>query len=587
MRELKRIGSYLKKYKLECILAPLFKLLEASFELLVPLVMAAIIDSGTPNNDKEVIFKSGGILVAFALIGFICAVTAQFFSAKLASGFGTALRDDLFEKIMSFSHAEFDILGRDTLITRMSSDTMQIQTSVNIFFRLVLRSPFIVLGAMYMAYVVDKRTGIIFLIVITMLALIVYTLLKQSVKLFRMVQKKLDEILGRSLENLTGVRVIRAFSKQKSEEDKFNNNINELYNVQMKAGNITMLINPLTYAVVNIGVIAILQVGSKDVFNGFITKGQVVALVNYMLQILVELLKIARMVDIMSKSFACARRVEEVFDVESSLADGKLDAIQALNDFKNETPFISFKDVAFKYPLASGMALENINLEVKKGETIGIIGGTGSGKTTLVDLLMRFYDITSGSLKIMDNEIKDYNIESLRKVVAIAEQKSRLFMGTIQSNLEWGKSNPTSEEVLEAITLAQAKDVLDKKSTEGGLLSEVSQAGTNFSGGQKQRLSLARTLITKAQILILDDVSSALDYITDAKLRKALRENLSFATVFMVSQRISSIRSADKIIVMDAGKIVGQGSHKELIKTCEVYREICLSQLSKEEVLDA
>lgn len=584
VRELFSFLKYLKKYKIESILAPLFKLLEASFELFVPIVIADMIDNGISRGDKAYILSRGGILFILAVVGVISAITAQYFSAKLAAGFGTDLRNDIFAKILSLPHSQIDIVGADTLITRMTSDSYQFQTGVNLFFRLVLRSPFIVFGAMYMAMRIDIKAGYIFGITILILGCIASIISRKTVKLYQEVQKKLEMILGRSLENLTGIRVIRAFARQEIEKEKFSKNIQELYQEQIRAGNISILMNPLTYMVVNMGMIALLYTGAIDVSIGNLSQGDVVAFINYMMQILVEILKSIRLVELIVKSIACANRIYEIFTLENTLVDGKIDIQTAYQRYEEKEEFLRFSNVSFSYPLARSNAVENINFSVQKGETIGIIGGTGSGKSTLIHLIPRFYDIKEGEISFLGHNIKEYSLDSLRSMIAVAEQKSRLFGGNIIKNLYWGKENASIEELKQAMEYAQAKDILEKKQDEGGFYAEVSQMGVNFSGGQRQRLALARAFVRKSPILILDDVSSALDFLTDAKLRKVLQEEFKDTTIFIVSQRVSSIRYADQILVMDAGHIVGQGKHKELIKNCVVYREICQSQLSDKEI---
>ena len=561
-----KLVKYLRGYTKESILAPLFKLLEASFELLVPLVMAGIIDHGIAQENTAYIVRMGAVLVGLAIVGLCSAITAQYFSAKAAAGFGTALRDDLFRHILGFSHAETDLLGRDTLTTRMTNDTNQIQAGVNLFFRLVLRSPFIVFGALVMSFSIDVRESLIFVVVIALLAVIVASIMGQTVKMYKQVQKRLDDVLGQTSENLTGVRVIRAFSRQSDEISTYKDRTQNLSDMQIHVGNLSALMNPLTYVVINLGTL---------------TQGEVVALVNYMSQILVELVKVANLIINMSKASACARRVNEVFAIQNSLVDGKEDALQSWDSAKEEA-VICFKDVNFSYPNAGADALEEINFSVNKGQMIGVIGGTGSGKSTLVNLIPRFYDVRQGEVEIAGKNVKEYSLSSLRRLIGIVEQKSRLFKGSIRSNLLWGDEQATDEQMNRAASIAQAAEVINKK--EGRLDEPVRQLGANFSGGQKQRLSITRTLVKKPKVLILDDSSSALDYATDAKLRNAIKNELVGTTVFMVSQRISSIRHADQILVLDDGRIVGMGKHEDLVKHCQVYQEICMSQLSREEV---
>ena len=571
-----RLIRYLKDYKKESVLAPLFKFLEAAFELLVPLVIAKIIDVGIANKDSDYIIKMGILLVSLAVIGLSSAIVAQYFSAKAATGFGTKLRDDLFAHILSFSHAETDILGRDTLVTRVTNDSDQVQNGVNRFFRLVLRSPFIVAGAFIMSFNIDAKMSIIAFTVIVILAIIVSVIMSKSIGLYRNVQRKLDKVLGKTGENLSGIRVIRAFSKEESEVSEYNDATKDLYNDQVMVGNISALLNPLTYVVVNLGIVAILQAGAIQVNIGNLSTGQVVALINYMSQILVELVKLANLIILLAKASACAKRINEIFDIKSSIKGGKLKL--EINNFEGDV--ISFEDVGFAYPKAKQEALSDISFCIKKGETIGIIGGTGSGKSSLINLIPRFYDISRGKIKLAGKDIKEYSLESIRENIALVEQKSRLFRGDIKSNLLWGDNNASEQELYEAATIAQAVDVINSK--ENKLNSEVAMYGNNFSGGQKQRLSIARSLVKKAGILILDDSSSALDYATDSRLRKAIKQ-IKNITTLIVSQRIVSIKNADRIIVLDDGKIVGIGTHDELLESNPIYREIYNSQIMSEE----
>lgn len=571
-----RLIRYLKDYKKESVLAPLFKFLEAAFELLVPLVIAKIIDVGIANKDSDYIIKMGILLVSLAVIGLSSAIVAQYFSAKAATGFGTKLRDDLFAHILSFSHAETDILGRDTLVTRVTNDSDQVQNGVNRFFRLVLRSPFIVAGAFIMSFNIDAKMSIIAFTVIVILAIIVSVIMSKSIGLYRNVQRKLDKVLGKTGENLSGIRVIRAFSKEESEVSEYNDATKDLYNDQVMVGNISALLNPLTYVVVNLGIVAILQAGAIQVNIGNLSTGQVVALINYMSQILVELVKLANLIILLAKASACAKRINEIFDIKSSIKGGKLKL--EINNFEGD--IISFEDVGFAYPKSKQEALSDISFCIKKGETIGIIGGTGSGKSSLINLIPRFYDISRGKIKLAGKDIKEYSLESIRENIALVEQKSRLFRGDIKSNLLWGDNNASEQELYEAATIAQAVDVINSK--ENKLNSEVAMYGNNFSGGQKQRLSIARSLVKKAGILILDDSSSALDYATDSRLRKAIKQ-IKNITTLIVSQRIVSIKNADRIIVLDDGKIVGIGTHDELLESNSIYREIYNSQIMSEE----
>jgi len=571
-RNMLRLARYLKEYKLESALAPLFKLLEATFELLVPIVIARIIDIGIAGGDSNYIIKMGVLLVTLAVIGLTSAIIAQYFSAKAATGFGTKLRDDLFAHILGFSHAEIDVLGRDTLVTRVTNDSDQVQNGINRFFRLVLRSPFIVAGAFIMSFNIDPRMSMIALTVIAVLAITVALIMSKSIRLYRNVQKKLDRVLGKTGENLTGIRVIRAFSKESSEVAEYENATKDLYNDQVLVGNISALLNPLTYVVVNLGIVAILKAGAVQVNIGNLTTGQVVALINYMSQILVELVKFANLIILLSKASACAKRINEIFDIKCSLKGGSKEL--DLSDCNGD--IITFENVGFAYPKAKEEALSDISFSIKKGETIGIIGGTGSGKSSLINLIPRFYDISRGSIKLAGKDIKEYSLDSIRKNVALVEQKSRLFRGNIRDNLLWGNENADDGELFEAAQTAQAMDVINSK--ERRLDSEVAMYGNNFSGGQKQRLSIARSLVKKAGILILDDSSSALDYATDSRLRKAIRQIKDITTI-IVSQRIVSIKNADRIVVLDDGKIVGIGNHEELLENNPIYREIYNSQV--------
>lgn len=571
-RNMLRLARYLKEYKLESALAPLFKLLEATFELLVPIVIARIIDIGIAGGDSNYIIKMGVLLVTLAVIGLTSAIIAQYFSAKAATGFGTKLRDDLFAHILGFSHAEIDVLGRDTLVTRVTNDSDQVQNGINRFFRLVLRSPFIVAGAFIMSFNIDPRMSMIALTVIAVLAITVALIMSKSIRLYRNVQKKLDRVLGKTGENLTGIRVIRAFSKESSEVAEYENATKDLYNDQVLVGDISALLNPLTYVVVNLGIVAILKAGAVQVNIGNLTTGQVVALINYMSQILVELVKFANLIILLSKASACAKRINEIFDIKCSLKGGSKEL--DLSDCNGD--IITFENVGFAYPKAKEEALSDISFSIKKGETIGIIGGTGSGKSSLINLIPRFYDISRGSIKLAGKDIKEYSLDSIRKNVALVEQKSRLFRGNIRDNLLWGNENTDDGELFEAAQTAQAMDVINSK--ERRLDSEVAMYGNNFSGGQKQRLSIARSLVKKAGILILDDSSSALDYATDSRLRKAIRQIKDITTI-IVSQRIVSIKNADRIVVLDDGKIVGIGNHEELLENNPIYREIYNSQV--------
>lgn len=572
---MKKLLFFLKDYKKESILGPLFKLLEASFELLVPLVMAAIIDVGIAGGDKGYVMKMCGVLVLLALIGLVCSLTAQFFAAKAAVGFAAKLRHALFSHIQGFSFSELDEVGSATLITRMTSDVNQVQSGVNLVLRLFLRSPFIVFGAMIMAFTIDVKAAMIFVVTIPALAVVVFGIMLISIPLFKKVQAGLDEVLRITRENLTGVRVIRAFHKEEEEEEHFREKNTFLTGLQLHVGKISALMNPLTYVLINLGLVALIWTGGLRVHTGAITQGEVVALVNYMSQILVELVKLANLIITVTKAVACGNRIESVLEMNSTMEDGTeergKDAAEYLVDFEN---------VSMRYQGGGAEAVSGITLRVKPGETIGIIGGTGAGKSTVVNLIPRFYDISGGSLRVNGRDVREYELKSLRDMIGIVPQKAVLFSGTIRENMQWGKSEATDEEIYEALEIAQAKDFVEEK--DGKLDARIDQGGKNLSGGQRQRLTIARALIKKPKILILDDSASALDYATDANLRRAIRNMKDSPTVFLVSQRAASILHADQILVLDDGEAVGLGTHEELLQKCEVYQEIYYSQFSKE-----
>ncbi|GLB30287.1 multidrug ABC transporter ATP-binding protein [Lacrimispora amygdalina] len=575
---MKKLLKYLSEYKRESILGPLFKLLEASFELLVPLVMARVIDIGIKNHDLTYILSMGGILVLLGIIGLSCSITAQYFAAKAAAGFGTSLRNDLFAHINSLSYQEIDTIGTATLITRMTSDVNQVQSGVNLFLRLFLRSPFVVFGAMIMAFTIDVKAALIFAVSIPVLSVVVFGIMIFSMPLYKKVQKQLDRVLLTARENLGGVRVIRAFNRQNDEVRRFDEENGMLVKFQVFVGKISALMNPLTYVIINLAIIVLINTGANRVEMGIITQGQVVALVNYMSQILVELVKLANLIITISKSLACANRISSVFSMESGIKE------TSLNDVKEETnePKVEFDHVSLFYQGAKAESLAGIGFQVMKGETIGIIGGTGSGKTTLVNLIPRFYDVSQGSVKVGGTDVRNYPLSQLRKLVGIVPQRAVLFKGTIRENMQWGKREATDEEIYRALTIAQAKEFVDEKGE--GLDFLIQAGGKNLSGGQRQRLTIARAIVKDPQILILDDSASALDFATDARLRKAIKEETKNMTVFLVSQRASTIRNADRIIVLDDGKMAGCGKHGDLMESCQVYREICLSQLSEKEV---
>lgn len=573
---MKQILKYLKEYKKECICAPLFKLLEASFELIVPLVMAAIIDNGITASDKSYIWKMGGVLVLLAAVGLISSVTAQYFAAKAAVGFSTKLRHILFEKIESLSFSKMDTVGTSTLITRMTSDINQVQSGVNLVLRLFLRSPFIVFGAMAMAFTVNVRAAMVFVVTIPLLSIVVFSVMAASLPLYKKVQSSLDTVLSHTRENLEGTRVIRAFNKQNDEIDSFNSDNELLTNMQQVVGRISALTNPLTFIIINIATIAVIVSGGKQVYAGILTQGEVVALVNYMSQILVELIKLANLIVQVTKAVACGNRIADVLSIPSKLPEKNPKLIGA----KDGAPEVEFDHVCMTYEGAADETLTDISFTVQKGQTIGIIGGTGSGKSSLVNLIPRFYDATKGTIRIQGNDINDYDAVQLRDKIGVVMQKAVLFAGTIADNLRWGKNDATEEEMWKALDIAQATEVV--KGKEGGLDYMIEQGGKNLSGGQKQRLTIARAVVKDPDILILDDSASALDFATDASLRAALKGMHGDKTIFIVSQRTSSIQFADNIIVLDDGQMVGFGPHEELLNTCETYKEIYDSQFKKE-----
>ncbi|MCI9420470.1 MAG: ABC transporter ATP-binding protein [Eubacterium sp.] len=570
---------YLKDYKKESVLGPLFKLLEASFELMVPLVMASIIDKGIGGGDTGYVFGMGGVLLLLAAVGLASSLTAQYFAAKAAVGFSTKMKSALFRHIETLSYAEIDRLGSTSLITRMTSDANQVQSGVNLVLRLFLRSPFIVLGAMIMAFTIDVKAAMIFVVAIPLLSIVVFGVMFASIPLYRKVQTGLDRVLGITRENLTGARVIRAFGKEEEEIDTFEEANVALNRVQMFVGRISALMNPLTYIIINGATVVLIWTGAVRVDTGLITQGAVVALVNYMSQILVELVKLANLIITVTKAIACGNRIQDVFEVETSLPDEVSEQVFLEKKKEQATPAVVFDHVGFTYQQSSEEAISDITFTAKKGEVIGVIGGTGSGKTSLVNLIPRFYDITSGKLSVDGLDVRQYPLARLRGKIGVVPQKAVLFYGTIRSNMQWGRPDATDEDIWEALVTAQAADFVRAK--EGGLDALVEQGGKNFSGGQRQRLTIARALVKKPDILILDDSASALDYATDAALRKGIRENLRGTTLFIVSQRTSSLLQSDRIIVLDDGGVVGIGTHDELLAGCEVYREIYESQFGK------
>ena len=578
---MKSIMKYMKDYKMESVLAPLFKMLEAFFELMVPLVMAAMIDNGIANGDTPYIVKMGLVLVLLAAVGLASSVTAQYFSARAAVGFATKLRNALFSHIQGLSYTELDTIGTNTLITRMTSDVNQLQGGVNMTLRLLLRSPFIVFGAMIMAFTVDVKSALIFVVTIPLLSIVVFGIMIISMPLYKKVQSALDKILGRTRENLTGARVIRAFCKEESETQQFEEENELLLNTQIFVGKISAAMNPVTYIIVNVALVVLLWTGAIRVDDGIITQGAVVALVNYMSQILVELVKLANLIIQITKALACAKRVDAIFELQPSMENGT-DTMQTVGSGENA---ITFDHVCLTYSGGGDESLTDITFTAKRGETIGIIGGTGSGKTSVVNLIPRFYDATKGTVLINGKNIKDYDTDTLRNQIGIVPQKAVLFKGTIRENLLWGNESASNEELEEALAVSQAKEFVDTK--EGRLEFKVAQGGKNLSGGQKQRLTIARAIVRKPQILILDDSASALDFATDAKLRQAIKDMKNDMTVIIVSQRTSSIQHADKIIVMDDGKVAGLGTHEELLAGNEIYQEIYYSQFPDKKTQNA
>lgn len=573
---MKKLLIYLKAYRKEACLAPIFKMLEAVFELFVPLVIKGIIDYGIAAEDRAYCLRMGLLLLLLAVIGLAMATTAQWFSARAAAGFAAKIKQVLMEHIQKLSYTELDTIGTSTLITRMTSDVNQVQTGTNLVLRLFMRSPFIVFGSMIMAFTIDFKAAMIFVITIPLLSVVVFGIMLSSIPLYKKVQSQLDRVLGITRENLTGVRVIRAFNKEKEEISHFKTENEQFTRLQTFVGKISALMNPLTFVIVNSAILVLVWTGAWRVEGGILTQGAVVALVNYMSQILVELIKLADLIINITKAVACGNRIQKVLEVEPSMENGSKECIEEKRTPANA---VDFNHVSLTYSGAGAPSLTDIDLHVKTGQTIGIIGGTGSGKTSVVNLIPRFYDATQGNVLVFGKPVKEQDMESLRSQIAVVPQKAVLFAGTIRENMKWGKEDATDEEIMEALTIAQAAEVVQKK--EGGLDAFVEQGGKNLSGGQRQRLTIARALVRKPRILILDDSASALDFATDAALRKAIREMKNAPTVFIVSQRTSSIRFADQILVLDDGKSVGVGTHDELLTTCSVYKEIYDSQYKK------
>ena len=572
---MRKLLKYMKSYTLESVLGPLFKLLEASFELFVPLVMAAIIDTGIAQGDNGYILRMCGVLAALAVIGLVCSITAQYFAARASVGFATKIRSACFAHIQSLSFAQQDKLGVSTLITRMTSDINQVQSGMNLALRLLLRSPFVVFGAMVMAFTIDVKAALVFVVTIPLLSVVVFGLMLWSIPMYKKVQKRLDGVLSLTRESLTGVRVVRAFCQEKDIEQDFVEKNDALTTLQKLVGKVTGLMNPVTYAIINLGIVALIWVGALRVDAGILTQGQVVALYNYMSQILVELVKLASLIISITKAMACASRVSAVMDVQPDMVSG-----DAIPESEGEEA-VRFDNVTLNYSGSGAPELHGVSFTALRGQTIGVIGGTGAGKSTLVGLIPRFYDATEGRVMVDGTDVRDYPLEELRRRVGVVPQKAVLFKGSIRENMKWGDPDATDEQIWAALEAAQARDVVESK--EDGLDAVIAQGGRNLSGGQRQRLTIARALVRQPEILILDDSASALDYATDLKLRQALRKLPGRPTVFIVSQRTSSIAHADCIIVLDEGGVVGMGTHAQLLENCPVYQEIYYSQYEKKE----
>lgn len=578
---MKQLLHYLKPHRFITLMAPLFKMLEATFELFVPLVVAQMIDVGIAQNNIPYLWKMGGLLILLGVVGFSFALTAQYFAAKSSVYTAAAIRSDLFAHISTFSYQEIDSIGTSTLINRTTNDVNQVQNGLNMFLRLFLRSPFVVFGAMIMAFTVDVRAAVPFAVVIPALLIVVFAILLVSMPLYRSVQKQLDRVLLSTRENLLGIRVVRAFGKQQEEMDRFGQETDELYQKQLFVGKISALLNPLTYVLINLGIIAVLYFGGRQVDTGSLTQGQVIALINYMSQILTELVKLANLIILLSRSLASLGRINAIFEIQPSISDTGESLSSAAS--ASSVPAVSFENVGFTYAGSRHETLHGISFTAMPGDTIGIIGGTGSGKTTLANLIPRFYDCTSGTIRLFGRDVKTLRPSSIREQIGVVPQKATVFSGSLRKNMQWGRPDATDEEIYQALAAAQAKEFVDSKKK--GLDLMIQQGGSNLSGGQKQRLTIARALVGRPQILILDDSASALDFATDARLRKAIQESTEQMTVFIISQRVSAIRGADHILVMDDGVPVGYGTHKELLESCHVYQEICASQSAGKEVL--
>lgn len=614
---MKRLLTYIRDYRVRAVLAPLFKCLEACFDLFVPLVISSMIDRGIRSGNLGYVFRMGGLLLVLAAIGLLCSFTAQFFAAKVAIHTGKGLRNDLFRHINSLGYREIDTLGTSTLITRMTSDINAVESGVNMALRLFMRSPFIVFGAMVMAFTISARAGLIFAVTIVILFIVVFGIILTTAPMYRANQGQLDRIMKTTRENLLGVRVVRAFNRQASEIDEFRRENEKLTAMQVSVGRISALLNPVTYVIINLAVVYLIYRGGGFVYEGTITQGALVALVNYMSQILVELIKLANLIIQITRAMASMNRIDGIFELQPAVSDANAsahsavtapsavtDAASAANasahstvtapsaatdvasasrsgDQRSCVPAVEFRQAAFAYTEGAEDALRDISFRAMPGQTIGVIGGTGAGKTTLINLIPRFYDVTAGEVRVAGQNVRDYALETLREKIGLVPQRSVLFRGTLRSNMQWGKPDATDDEIYAALKTAQAYDFVEQKGE--GLELEVEQEGRNFSGGQKQRLAIARALVRRPEILILDDSASALDFATDAALRKAIKSDTENMTVFLISQRVSTVRNSDQIIVLDDGQVAGIGTHAELYRNCSVYHEICLSQLSKEE----
>lgn len=578
---MKQLLRYLKPHLFISVMSPLFKMLEATFELFVPLVVARMIDVGIAGNNGPYLWKMGGLLILLGVIGFSFALVAQYFAAKSSVYTASAIRSDLFAHISTFSYQEIDAVGTSTLINRTTNDVNQVQNGLNMFLRLFLRSPFVVFGAMIMAFTVDVRAAIPFAVVIPVLLAVVFAILLVSMPLYKKVQKQLDQVLLSTRENLLGIRVVRAFGKQKEEIERFHQRTDKLYQRQIFVGKISALLNPLTYVLINLGIIAVLYFGGRQVNTGSLTQGQVIALINYMSQILTELVKLANLIILLSRAFASLGRINAVFEIKPSIPDTGAPISDTDLKTSSPVPAVSFENVGFSYAGSRHETLHGISFTAMPGDTIGIIGGTGSGKTTLANLIPRFYDCTSGTIRLFGRDVKTLRPSSIREQIGVVPQKATVFSGSLRKNMQWGRPDATDEEIYQALAAAQAKEFVDSKKK--GLDLMIQQGGSNLSGGQKQRLTIARALVGHPQILILDDSASALDFATDARLRKAIQESTEQMTVFIISQRVSAIRNADHILVLDDGSPVGYGTHKELLASSRIYQEICASQSAGKE----